>query len=131
MHFSIPPPIKYCHIVLRHNLSFSISIVQFVEAILSSFDTQEDLLNKFEINKATNFIWGKITELDELIQKEEPFKVVKVDLEKGKLMISELAVKLYTIARMLTPIMPETAEEIKKLIKENKKPEKPLFLRKD
>jgi len=91
----------------------------------------KDLLNKFEINKATNFIWGKITELDELIQKEEPFKVVKVDLEKGKLMISELAVKLYTIARMLTPIMPETAEEIKKLIKENKKPEKPLFLRKD
>jgi len=91
----------------------------------------KDYLDKFEIGKATNFIWSKITELDELIQKEEPFKVVKVDLEKGKKMISELAVKLYTIARMLNPLMPETNVLLKKLIKENKKPEKPLFLRKD
>jgi len=91
----------------------------------------KDLLNKFEIQKATNFVWSKITELDELIQKEEPFKVVKVDLEKGKKMISELDVKLYTIARMLNPIMPETNITLKKLIKENKKPEKPLFPRKD
>lgn len=91
----------------------------------------KDHLNKFEIQKAVNFAWSKITELDELIQKEEPFKVVKVDLEKGKQMISELAVKLYTIARMMNPIMPETNVLLKKLIKENKKPEKPLFLRKE
>jgi hypothetical protein len=32
---------------------------------------------------------------------------------------------------MLNPIMPETNVLLKKLIKENKKPEKPLFLRKD
>jgi len=91
----------------------------------------KDHLDKFEIQKATNLIWEKIKELDELIQKEEPFKVVKVDLPKGKQMISELAVKLYTIARMLNPIMPETNVLLKKLIKENKKPEKPLFLRKE
>jgi methionyl-tRNA synthetase len=91
----------------------------------------KDYFNKFEIQKATNFVWNKITELDELIQKEEPFKVVKVDLERGKKMIGELAVKLYTIARMLNPIMPETNITLKKLIKENKKPGKPLFLRKE
>ena len=83
----------------------------------------KDHLDKFEIQKATNLVWEKIKELDEQIQKEEPFKVVKVDLEKGKLMISELTVKLYTIARMLNPIMPETNVTLKKLIKENKKPE--------
>lgn len=91
----------------------------------------KDHLNKFEINKATDLIWGHIRELNELIQKEEPFKLVKVDLEKGKKMIIELDLKLYTIARMLNPIMPETNATLKKLIKENKKPEKPLFLRKD
>ena len=91
----------------------------------------KDLLSKFEIQKATNLIWDKIRELDEIIQKEEPFKVVKVDLEKGKKMIGELDLKLYTIARMLNPIMPETNVLLKKLIKENKKPEKPLFLRKE
>jgi methionyl-tRNA synthetase len=56
---------------------------------------------------------------------------VKVDLEKGKELITEMVLELYTIARMLNPIMPETNEKLKKLIKENKKPSEPLFLRKD
>ena len=46
-------------------------------------------------------------------------------------MIQNLVLDLYTIARMLNPIMPETNEKLKKLIKENKKPEMPLFLRKE
>jgi len=91
----------------------------------------KDLFNEFKIHEAVDFVWAKIKELDELIQKEEPFKVVKVDLEKGKEIIRELDLKLYTIARMLNPIMPETNVLLKKLIKENKKPEKPLFLRKE
>jgi methionyl-tRNA synthetase len=45
-------------------------------------------------------------------------------------MITELVLELYQIARMLNPVMPETNEKLKKLIKENKKPEAPLFLRK-
>ena len=57
--------------------------------------------------------------------------MVKVDEKKGKELISDMVVRLYTIARMLNPIMPETNVVLKKLIKENKKPEKPLFLRKD
>jgi methionyl-tRNA synthetase len=91
----------------------------------------KDYLNNFEIHKATNFIWEKIKELDELIQKEEPFKVVKIDLEKGKEIIRELDLKLYTIARMLNPIMPGTNVLLKKLIRENKKPTQPLFLRRE
>ena len=42
-----------------------------------------------------------------------------------------MVLRLYTIARMLNPIMPETNAVLKKLIKENKKPETPLFPRKD
>jgi hypothetical protein len=42
-----------------------------------------------------------------------------------------MVIRLYEIARMLNPIMPETNVILKKLIKENKKPEKPLFPRKD
>jgi hypothetical protein len=41
-----------------------------------------------------------------------------------------MIVELYTIARMLNPIMPETNIKLKALIKANKKPEEPLFLRK-
>ena len=75
--------------------------------------------------------WDKIQILDRQIQETEPFKVVKVDKVKGKELISNLVLELYDIARMLNPVMPETNEKLKKLIKENKKPETPLFLRKD
>jgi len=91
----------------------------------------KDYLNKFEINKAVDLTWKEISELDLFIQKTEPFKVIKIDKEKGKKLISEMVLRLYTIARMLNPIMPETNVILKKLIRENKKPEKPLFMRKD
>src|SRR3989344_5242145 len=88
-------------------------------------------LEKFEINKACDFIWKEIGGMDKYIQDNQPFKVVKEDKEKGKEMISSLVVRLYSVARMLNPILPETSAKIKSLIKENKVPEKPLFPRKD
>jgi len=88
-----------------------------------------DLLEKFEIQKATDMIWQKVSDLDGLIQKEQPFKLVKTDREAGIKIIETLAKELYTIGRMLNPIMPETSKKIKDLVKANKTPEKPLFLR--
>ena len=88
-------------------------------------------LEKFEIKNACDLVWDRVNQLDKKIQETEPFKVIKVDLEKGKALISQMVLELYTIARMLNPIMPETNEKLKALIKANKKPETPLFLRKD
>ncbi|HWA32387.1 MAG TPA: methionine--tRNA ligase [Candidatus Paceibacterota bacterium] len=90
-----------------------------------------DILDTYDIKAAADYVWNEIGKLDGYIQEQEPFKVVKSDLEKGKQMISELTVKLYTIARMLNPLIPETNATLKKLIKENKKPAQPLFARKD
>lgn len=84
----------------------------------------------FEINKAMDFVWSKIGELDTIIQQTEPFKLIKIDKEKGTEIINDLVRKLYTIARMLNPLMPETSEKIKVCVKANKSPETPLFLRK-
>ncbi|MCX6751881.1 MAG: class I tRNA ligase family protein, partial [Candidatus Nomurabacteria bacterium] len=86
---------------------------------------------EFDLKKAMDYIWDKIQILDKKIQATEPFKVIKVDEAKGKEMITDLVLELYTIARMLNPVMPETNAKLKKLIKDNKKPETPLFLRKD
>jgi len=97
----------------------------------SDFEEYFKFYESFDIKKATDYVWGKITELDKTIQETEPFKVIKVDEDKGKEMIKDLVVKLYEIARMLNPIMPETNIKLKELIKQNKKPETPLFLRKD
>lgn len=90
-----------------------------------------ELIEKFEIGKAADFIWQEIGKIDQYIQQTEPFKLVKTDPEAGKKLIGEMVLDLYIIADMLTPFMPDTSEKIKELIKANKKPEAPLFLRKD
>ena len=82
------------------------------------------ILNKFEVNLAANYVWNKIGALDREIQEKKPWE------SKDKDIISGLVQKLYSIARMLNPLMPETSAKIKELIKVNKKPEVPLFLRK-
>lgn len=110
----------------RDNLNGPVEI--FDENIPQEFF---DYLEKFEINKTCEFIWKEISEMDKYIQENQPFKVVKTDKEKGQKMISDLVVRLYSVARMLNPILPETSEKIKSLIKQNKTPEKPLFARKD
>ena len=97
----------------------------------SDFVEYSGFFEKFDVKQAVDYIWNKIGELDKFIQKTEPFKVVKIDEKKGKELISNIVIRLYEIVRMLNPIMPETNTTLKKLIKENKKPEKPLFLRKD
>lgn len=97
----------------------------------SDFTEYFQFFEKFEINKAVDYIWNQIALLDGYIQANEPFKVVKTDPERGEAMIEYLVQQLYQIARMLNPIMPETNVTLKKLIRDNKKPEKPLFLRKE
>jgi methionyl-tRNA synthetase len=89
-----------------------------------------DYLEKFDIQKACEFLWAEIQSLDKYIQQNEPFKTIKTDETLGKQQITELVVRLYTVARMLNPIMPETNVTLKALIKANKKPSEPLFLRK-
>lgn len=83
----------------------------------------------FDLQAAMNSIWVSISELDAQIQAEEPFKVVKVDLEEGKALIASHVTKLYTIAVALSAFMPKTSERIVDLIRQNKKPETPLFQR--
>lgn len=89
------------------------------------------LLDSFDIKAGMDYVWNEIAELDKFIQTTEPFKVIKINEEQGKKLISDIVVRLYKIARMLNPLMPETNEKLKKLIRDNKKPEAPLFLRKD
>lgn len=91
----------------------------------------KNAMEEFNVQKATNIIWHHIGELDAIIQREEPYKLVKVYKEKGTKVIEDLVVRLYTIGRMLNPIMPETSDKIKDLVKANKMPDAPLFLRKN
>lgn len=89
-----------------------------------------DAMECFDIEEAATLVTSEMKKLDTQIQEIQPFKLVKQDQEKGRAVIQELVIGLYTVARMLNPILPETSEKIKKLIKENRMPSEPLFPRK-
>ncbi|MCX6703270.1 MAG: class I tRNA ligase family protein [Candidatus Zambryskibacteria bacterium] len=89
------------------------------------------LYDTYEISKAGDYVWNEIKFLDQYIQEHQPFKLIKTDKEAGQKMISDLVARLHRVALMLAPILPETSEKIKTLIKENKVPETQLFVRKD
>ncbi|OGJ02357.1 methionine--tRNA ligase [Candidatus Nomurabacteria bacterium RIFCSPLOWO2_12_FULL_44_11] len=90
-----------------------------------------EYIENYDLQKASEFIWMQIGLIDLEIQEKQPFKLIKTEPEKAKQMIKRLVQELYKITSHLEPLLPETAERIKKLIKENKKPAQPLFLRKD
>jgi methionyl-tRNA synthetase len=92
-------------------------------------DDIEKAMEKFEIQKAINYIWEEIGRLDRLIQTKEPFKLIKTNPEKGREIISTLVEKLFNIANLLTPFMPETSKKIHSFIRLNKSPVAPLFPR--
>jgi methionyl-tRNA synthetase len=89
------------------------------------------LYDSYDLVKVSAYIWKHVEEANLIIQNEQPFKLVKTDSEKGKEIIRDLVIRLYSIARMLNPIIPTTSEKIKAAVKANKMPEEALFLRRD
>lgn len=88
-------------------------------------------VENFDLGSAIGMVWGFIEELDERIQREEPFKLVKTDPDKGRELIQRYLTLLFYIAKRLEIFLPETSKKMLEIIKSNKMPETPLFLRKD
>jgi len=91
-------------------------------------DDYKRFMDNFELNKAMDLIWQKISEMDLKIQKTQPFKLIKTDEKRAKEILRELVSELQQVAVMLKPFLPSTSEKILKAIEVNKMPE-PLFLR--
>lgn len=87
-------------------------------------------IEEFRFNDAMDYVWEQIGEADEFIQKTEPFKTVKENKQKAQEDVFTCIHTLIRVAHLLKPMMPETSEMILKAVRENKKPEKPLFPRK-
>jgi methionyl-tRNA synthetase len=104
------------------------------EVDLKQFDLiypANPLLEKYQINNAINQIWSWISDADILIQTSQPFKLIKTAFSKAEIEIKTLLQYLIQISFTLRPFLPETSKKIEILIRENKKPETPLFLRKE
>ncbi len=103
---------------------------KYIEPI-TDIPAYANVIENFDIQKTIEKIRGTISELDKYINDTKPFSVIKTDEESGKEIIRECVKRLANIAVTLRPFIPETSAKIEKFIKENKKPEIPLFLRKD
>ena len=112
------------------------------------------LMDNFDIKSALDTIWsfipriqdtadvltgvveqGKlqvssIAGINQTIQTEQPFKVVKEDKERGIELIIRHVKEIAFIAKTIEPFMPETSKKILEAVVTNKKPES-LFPRKD
>ena len=86
---------------------------------------------KHNLQLSIDYVWQAVKNLDADIANKKPFEVVKINQTEGKDIIIEMVSRLFNIAKAVKPFMPKTSEKILNLIKQNKKPEKPLFLRKD
>jgi methionyl-tRNA synthetase len=86
-------------------------------------------IEEFDIQKAMNHIWDMIGEIDQKIQITRPFSVIKEDKDAGVAIIRALVSDLYGVAVSLAPFLPTTSEAIIECIRQNKKPETPLFAR--
>jgi methionyl-tRNA synthetase len=90
-----------------------------------------EAFDNFNFQSVMDFIWKEVSNLDEMIQETQPFKLVKEDREAGKKIVVELVERLFTIGKLLKPLLPETSNAIISAVLKNKKPEQALFLRKD
>ena len=86
-------------------------------------------LDSFHINSAIEIIWEEISFGDELMQKEKMYERLKKEGDASSEFAKNFLQRLWRIAVMLEPFMPDTSDSIKRTIKINKKPES-LFLRK-
>lgn len=103
-----------------------------VSYLSSPHEAYDVALSQYDIKTAADIIWSKVADLDQLIQREEPFKKVKDDATKAHALevIEKLVKGLAEIADLLEPILPATSVAMKKCVAENKSPAQPLFMRK-
>ena len=117
---------------INYNVNFNVDKLKNIWEMDSDSELKEykNYFEKFEFNKALDLIWFKIGDMYKKITETQPFKLIKTDEKKAKEIVSGLVFDLYKIAKLLEPVMPETAEKIQKIIESKKMPE-PIFLRKD
>jgi methionyl-tRNA synthetase len=117
--------------VMKMAVSYDVSFDNLPTTTNNLAQSVSKYVEAFEFNKAMTEIWAFSTSLDEFIQKEQPFKKVKVDATAAHADIRQLLSGLTLIAQVLQPFMPTTAVAIAQCIAQKQVPEKPLFARKD
>lgn len=83
----------------------------------------------FDLHHAIVDLFKTFNALDVYIQREEPFRKIKTNEAEAKKDVAYLLHHLLKSSYELEVFMPKTALKIRKYVRENKMPEKPLFNR--
>ena len=86
----------------------------FAEQVV--FPEYQARMEKFEISRASELIFGLIKEIDGYIQDYEPFKLVKTDPGKTKAVLWNATFALAVAARMFEPFLPDTAAKVEDIL---------------
>ena len=120
--------------VLKMAETYNVSLPALeIEGKLSE-DLPEKYIEAFEsfkLNEVMDYVWKIISESDSYIQREQPFKKVKIDPIAAATDVKILLVNLVEIGRLLQPLLPETAEKVISAVRVGKALAIPLFMRKD
>jgi methionyl-tRNA synthetase len=119
---------KYCD---QNDVSVSTVLSEEVVILAKEADA---FVEELAFHKALASIWKLVAFADELIEKHKPWELVKNgDTEKAQEIIHHAVAVLELINERIAPFMPETHEKLSVILsaKPLKKPENPLFARKD
>lgn len=87
-------------------------------------------LQKFKFNEAVGSVWKKITALDQYINQEKPWALIKTNSQKVTAILTHCVDEIQEIGVMLAPFMPQTSNQILEQFKGPKIiSQKPLFPR--
>jgi len=95
----------------------------------STLERYRKHIEHYELSKALELVWEQIAFGDGVIQEKKPFGLLKTDARAATSILADLVQRLWRIAIMLEPFMPDTSIKIKEAIRANKKPDN-LFPRK-
>ncbi len=87
----------------------------------------EKLIGEYRIADALEYIWNKVREANKYVDEHKPWALVKTDSVKLGEVMTNLLGQLGSIAFLLKPFLPETAEKIKAALESGKV--EPLFQR--
>jgi len=88
------------------NIQYPISNIKIV------WQQYETHMQSLALDRALDIVWFLISELDSLIDHEQPWKLAESDKTRLDTVLYTLAESLCHIAWMLLPFMPETAQKI-------------------
>jgi len=81
----------------------------FPESKSEFFGEVKKYLEAYQVNAAVDWLWGKLTEIDQFIEEKKPWTLSGGELKE---VLNKLVPEVRQIAFNLQPFLPETAEKI-------------------